>query len=120
MPVYSNAVTDRINNTAYGISFQSALISDSDIEDSVISSLAIIPDGQTLKIETSKNIPFSRRMIQALAGRRDIDVELIFSINGRRYCVIIPKGYNVMNLLTKAGQADFFQMASVLGYEETD
>ena len=120
VPVYSNAVTDRFNNTAFGISFQSALISDSDIEDSVISSLAIIPDGQTLKIETSKNIPFSRRMIQALAGRRDIDVELIFSINGRRYCVIIPKGYNVMNLLTKAGQADFFQMASVLGYEETD
>ena len=57
-------------------------------------------------------------MIEAFASRPDIDVNVVFTYNGKRLKVVITAGYDVRSLLDSNGYCGFLRLMSILGSTE--
>ncbi|SEP86187.1 hypothetical protein [Butyrivibrio sp. TB] len=74
--------------------------------------------GATVKIETSKWISFHKMVMQALADRPDVSLEVSFldgEYKGNRISFIIPAGTDTLSLLDDNGFAGFLYLAGKLG-----
>lgn len=74
--------------------------------------------GATVKIETSKWISFHKMVMQALADRPDVSLEVSFldgEYKGNRVSFIIPAGTDTLSLLDDNGFAGFLYLAGKLG-----
>nr|MCR5402968.1 Ig-like domain-containing protein [Butyrivibrio sp.] len=76
------------------------------------------PKNATVKIETSKWISFHKMVMEALAERPDVTLEISFldeGYKGNRCTVIIPKGTDVMSLVDKNGFTGFLYLGGKFG-----
>lgn len=74
--------------------------------------------GATIKIETSKWISFHKMVMQALADRPDVSLEVSFldgEYKGNRVSFTIPAGTDTLSLLDDNGFAGFLYLAGKFG-----
>lgn len=81
----------------------------------VIQNVAQAPANGAFNIETDRVSFLDTKMIEAIAARPDIDVNVVFTYNGRRIKVTIPAGFNVRTLLDSNGYCGFLRLLSILG-----
>lgn len=81
----------------------------------VIQNVAYAPANGAFNIETDRVTFLDRSMIEAIAARPDIDVNVVFMYGGRKIKVRIPAGYNVRSLLDSNGYCGFLRLLSLLG-----
>ena len=75
--------------------------------------------GATVKIETSRFISFHKMVMDALAERPDVTLEISFldgEYKGNRVTVTIPAGTDALSLLDENGFVGFLYLASKYGY----
>ncbi|WP_034443523.1 InlB B-repeat-containing protein [Butyrivibrio sp. AE2032] len=75
--------------------------------------------GSTVKIETSSFISFHKSVMEALAKKTDVSMEISFldgEYKGNRMIVTIPAGTDVMSLVDKNGFVGFLYLAGKFGY----
>ena len=75
--------------------------------------------GATVKIETSRFISFHKMVMDALAERPDVTLEISFldgEYKGDRVIVTIPAGIDALSLLDENGFVGFLYLASKYGY----
>ena len=75
--------------------------------------------GATVKIETSRFISFHKMVMDALAERPDVTLEISFldgEYKGNRVIVTIPAGTDALSLLDENGFVGFLYLASKYGY----
>ena len=84
--------------------------------------MLIIPRiyGTSLRIETDQVSVFDTKMIEAIAANPTIDVEVLFTYNGRKLRVVIPAGYEVKSLLDQNGYCGYLRLAMILGSQIVD
>ncbi len=87
-------------------------------KDAVIRTIATAPQNGAMNIETSTVSCFDAKMIEKIASRPDIDVNVVFTYNGKKMKVVIPAGYNVKSLLDEKGYCGFLRLADLLGFAE--
>ncbi|MCR5403713.1 MAG: Ig-like domain-containing protein [Butyrivibrio sp.] len=72
----------------------------------------------TVKVETNKWISFHKMVMEALADRPDVTLEISFldeGYKGKRCTVVIPKGTDTMSLVDKNGFAGFLYLGGRFG-----
>jgi hypothetical protein len=72
----------------------------------------------TVKIETSKWISFHKMVMEALAERPDVTLEISFldeGHKGKRCTVVIPKGTDAISLVDKNGFTGFLYLGEQFG-----
>ncbi len=75
--------------------------------------------GATVKIETSRFISFHKMVMEALAERPDVTLEISFldeEYKGRRLSVTIPAGTDAMSLIDENGFVGFLYLALKFGF----
>jgi len=100
------------------VKFDVAKITPTQYKESIISNVAAAPQGGAMNIETDRVACFDKKMIEAIAARPDIDVNVVFTYGGKRLKVTIPAGYDVNSLLDKGGYCGFLRLMSILGSTE--
>ncbi len=110
-----NAPSINGNKPARSLSFDLGNISASQYQAAVIQNIAYAPANGALNIETDRVSFFDSKMIEALAARSDIDVNVAFIHGGRKINVTIPAGYNVRQLLDSNGYCGFLRLLDILG-----
>ncbi|MBQ7469054.1 MAG: hypothetical protein IJS76_01425 [Pseudobutyrivibrio sp.] len=86
--------------------------------ESVVQNVATAPASGAFNIETDRVSYFDTNMINAIAARPDIDVNVVFMYNGKKMKVTIPAGYDVKTLLDSNGYCGFLRLMSILGGTE--
>lgn len=102
---------------AQTVSFEVGKITAAQYKDAVIANVASVPANGAYNIVTDKPSVFDSKMMDAIAARNDIDVNVVFNYGGRRYKVVIPAGYNVKSLLDSNGYCGFLRLLALLGGE---
>ena len=85
-------------------------------KEAVTSTIQNVGAGGNLVIETNEVSCFDAAMIETLASRNDISVNVVFKYNGQKMLVVIPAGYNVKDLLDENGYCGFLRLADRLGF----
>ena len=83
--------------------------------DSVVKNIASAPASGAFNITTDRVSFFDRNMIEAIAARPDLDVNVVFSYAGKTYKVTIPAGYDVRTLLDFNGFCGYLRLLDILG-----
>ncbi len=84
-------------------------------KNAVIENVAAAPQGGALNLETDRVSFFDRKMIETFATRSDIDINVVFTFNGRKIKVTIPAGYNLASLLDENGYCGYLRLLALLG-----
>ena len=85
-------------------------------KEAVENTIKSVGAGGNLVLETSVVSCFDTAMIETLASRNDISVDVVFMHNGQKMLVRIPAGYDVKTLLDENGYCGFLRLADMLGY----
>ncbi len=100
------------------VSYNIANVTPAQYKASVIENVAAAPTNGAFNIETDRVSCFDRKMIEAIASRPDIDVNVVFTYGGKKLKVTIPAGYNVRTLLDEGGYCGFLRLMALLGATE--
>ncbi len=100
------------------VSYNIANVTPAQYKASVIENVAAAPASGAFNIETDRVSCFDRTMIEAIAARPDIDVNVVFTYGGKKLKVTIPAGYNVRSLLDEGGYCGFLRLMALLGATE--
>lgn len=73
------------------------------------------PKNAIVRLETSIPSCFDKMMMEALAERSDILLEVVFPVNGEKVTATVPAGYDVMSLLDENGYCGFLNLLAVFG-----
>lgn len=84
----------------------------------VVQNVATTPAGGAFNIQTDRVSFLDKNMIAAFAARPDIDVNVVFTYNGKKMKVVIPAGYDVKTLLDSNGYCGFLRLMALLGGTE--
>ena len=87
-------------------------------KNAVIENVAKAPANGALNIETDRVYVFDKKMIETFATRKDIDINVVFTHNGKKMKVTIPAGYDMNSLLDENGYCGFLRLLSILGGTE--
>lgn len=100
------------------ISLNLGQITPSQYKNSIIENISAAPISGALVIETDRVATLDRSMIETLATRSDIEVNIVFTYNGKKFKIVIPAGYDVESLLDENGYCGFLRLMSILGADE--
>ena len=84
-------------------------------KDTFIRVMKEAPQNAIVRLETSIPSCFDKMMVEALAARTDIVLEVTFPVNGEKVTTVIPAGYDVMSLLDENGYCGFLNLLAVFG-----
>jgi hypothetical protein len=76
-----------------------------------------IPEDGTLEVESNSIVSFNQKTFEALAARPDVSVSVTYVFNGKKYKVVIPAGYPVMELLDENGYCGCLYLNLIFGSE---
>lgn len=104
------------------VSFNMYEVTPAQYKSAFIDNVSSAPMGGMLRIETDTTSCFDAAMINSIATRSDLGIELIFPNKtlGKKWRVVIPAGYNVASLLDANGFVGFMHLAEVFGYTEIE
>jgi hypothetical protein len=88
-----------------------------EFQEQVQNEIAEIPDGGTYEIVSDSLVTFNRKTIEAFAKRSDVSISIIYTLNGKKYKVVIPAGYNMMDLLDENGYCGCLYLNMLFGSE---
>ncbi len=114
-PVVTEDAADAVT-PARVVSLNLTEITPAQMKDAIIENIAATPDDGVLRIETDRVSCLDTAMLQAFAEKGNIDIELIFTYNGQKIRVFIPRGTDISSLLDKDGYCGYLNLAKVLGY----
>ncbi|WP_027205113.1 hypothetical protein [Butyrivibrio fibrisolvens] len=100
------------------VSLNLGQITPSQYKNSIIENISAAPISGALVIETDRVATLDRSMIETLATRSDIEVNIVFTYNGKKFKIVIPAGYDVESLLDENGYCGFLRLMSILGADE--
>ena len=103
------------NKPALNVVMDLGKITPTQYQAAVIQNIAAAPANGALNIETDRVSFLDSKMIDAIAAKNNIDVNIVFMYNGRKIKVTIPAGYNVRSLLDSNGYCGFLKLLSVFG-----
>lgn len=63
-------------------------------------------------------ISFNKKTFEALSKRNDVDIEVVYMWQGKKYRVVIPAGYDILSLLDKNGYCGCLYLNSIFGSTE--
>ena len=112
----ANPVFADVTKPARTISLDMTKVTTKQYKDAVIRAIAATPQNGAFNIETNQVSCFDAKMIEQLASRPDIDVNVVFTYKGKKIKVVIPAGYDVKSLLDKNGYCGFLGLAGKLGF----
>ena len=84
-------------------------------KNAIIENVTSAPANGAFNIVTDQVACFDTKMIEAFASRPDVDVNVVFTYNGRKIKVVIPAGYDVRSLLDANGYCGYLRLLSLLG-----
>ncbi len=84
-------------------------------KNAIIENVTSAPANGAFNIVTDQVSCFDTKMIEAFASRPDVDVNVVFTYNGRKIKVVIPAGYDVRSLLDANGYCGYLRLLSLLG-----
>lgn len=73
------------------------------------------PLNGVVRLETARPSCFDRMMLEALAQRPDLTLEVAYPFGGENVEVTVPAGYDVMSLLDENGYCGFLYLNAVFG-----
>ncbi len=73
------------------------------------------PANGVIRLETSRPSCFDRMMLEELAKRPDLTLEVSFPYGGEQVEVAVPEGYDVLSLLDENGYCGFLYLNAVFG-----
>jgi hypothetical protein len=97
------------------VSLKVTELTSAQFQNAIVDSIASTPAGATLRIETDTAACFDRKMLESFATRSNIDVEVLFTYNGKKRRVVIPAGFDISKLLDEKGYCGFLRLADILG-----
>lgn len=100
---------------AHTVSLTMSTMTPSQYQAAVVNHVGNTPAGGAFNIETDTISCFDRTMISAIASRPDIEVNVVFTYQGKKMKVTIPAGYDVNKLLDENGYCGFLRLMSILG-----
>jgi hypothetical protein len=100
---------------AVSLSFDLGKVTPVQYRAAVIENIEKAPKGGAFNIETDRVSFFDRNMIEAFAKHNDIDINVVFTYNGKKIKVTIPAGYDVTKLLDDNGYCGYLRLLSLLG-----
>lgn len=71
------------------------------------------PKDAVIRLETSASYCIDKMMMEALASRPDVSLQVVFPVNHENVEVTVPAGYDVMSLLDDNGYCGFLYLNSV-------
>ncbi|WP_026651615.1 hypothetical protein [Butyrivibrio proteoclasticus] len=71
------------------------------------------PENALVRLETSVSYCIDKEMMEALASRPDVELNVIFPVANEKVSVTVPAGYDVMSLLDENGYCGFLYLNSV-------
>lgn len=84
----------------------------------IAAQLKTLPAGSTLTLDMKEFISFNRKTFEKLSQRKDVDIQIIYTWNGKRYLVVIPAGYDILSLLDANGYCGCLYLNSIFGATE--
>ena len=84
--------------------------------DIVKATVDTVPTFGVAVIETNEVSVLDANMVEIMASRPDVAVNIIFMHDGVKKRVVIPAGYDVRSLLDENGYCGFLRLASLLGF----
>lgn len=84
----------------------------------IIAQQQTLPAGGTLTLEMKDCISFNKKTFEALSKRNDVDIEVVYMWQGKKYRVVIPAGYDILSLLDKNGYCGCLYLNSIFGSTE--
>ena len=84
-------------------------------KNTIIDNVTSAPANGAFNIVTDTVACFDAKMIEAIAARPDIDVNVVFTYGGKKIKVVIPAGYDVKSLLDANGYCGFLRLLLLLG-----
>ena len=84
--------------------------------DIVKATVDTVPLGGVAVIETNEVSVLDANMVEMMATRPDVAINIVFMHDGVKKRVVIPAGYDVRSLLDENGYCGFLRLASILGY----
>ena len=97
------------------IAFSVSNVTPAQYKNAVIENVTSAPANGAFNIVTDEVACFDTKMIEAFASRPDVDVNVVFTYNGRKIKVVIPAGYDVRSLLDANGYCGYLRLLSLLG-----
>ena len=73
------------------------------------------PANGIVKLETAQISVFDKMMLEALATRPDVTLELSFPLEKEIVTTVIPAGSNVLGVLDETGYCGYLKVLSVFG-----
>ncbi len=80
-----------------------------------INSVKNAPQGAIVRLETSMISCFDKMMLEALAARPDVTLEVVFPLDGETVATSIPEGSDVLTLLDENGYCGFLNVLATYG-----
>ncbi len=99
------------------VSFNVSDVTPEQMKAAIVENIAATPAGGALRIETDQVSCLDAAMLQAFAEKGNIDLELIFTYNGQKMRVVIPRGTDIHRLLDAKGYCGFLRLADLLGFQ---
>ncbi len=99
------------------VSFNISDVTPSEMKQAIVDNIVATPADGTLRIETDKVSCLDTAMLQSFEEKGNIDLELIFTYNGQRMRVFIPRGTKIRDLLDANGYCGYLRLAELLGYQ---
>ncbi len=110
-------VADGAVTPARTVSFNISDVTPSEMKEAIVNNISATPAGGTLRIETDKVSCLDEAMLQSFADKGNIDIELIFTHNGQRMRIVIPRGTDIRKLIDASGYCGYLRLAELLGYQ---
>lgn len=76
-----------------------------------------VPANGVAVIETNEVSVLDSNMIEAMATRPDLAINIVFKHDGIKKRIIIPAGYDVRSLLDENGYCGFLRLAAIFGFD---
>ncbi len=111
------AATGDAITPARTVSFNISDVTPAQMKEAIVENISATPTGGALRIETDQVACLDTAMLQAFAERGDIDLELIFTYNGQKMRIVIPRGTDIHRLLDANGYCGFLRLAGILGFQ---
>ena len=80
-----------------------------------INSIKNAPVNGIVRLETSAVSCIDKQMMESLADRPDVILEITFPVNNEKVTVSIPAGYDVMSLINEDGYCGFLNLLAIFG-----
>ena len=74
---------------------------------------ALSSNGGVVHVPNLAQTGLSASVVAALIAKNDVPINLIYTVGGVKYKLVIPPGFNLLTLLNESGGIDFIKLISV-------